>query len=43
MRRIQQTGYAVSEIVKIKSGFYSENRYVAYELECAYQILIIKN
>ena len=35
MRRIQQTGYAVSVIVKIKSDFYSENRYAAYELECA--------
>ena len=35
MRRIQKIEYAVSVIVKIKSDFYSENRYAAYELECA--------
>ena len=43
MRRIQEIGYAVSLIVKIKSDFYSENRYAAYELGCAVSNFNIKN
>ena len=38
MRRILEKGYAVSYYVKIKSDFYSKNRYAAFELESPYQI-----
>ena len=38
MRRILKKGYAVSYYVKIKSDFYFENRYAAFELVCAVSV-----